>query len=335
MKQKRDYYLNTFPSDYQKLISENKEIRDMLSSILQVTQIGSRKRIVLQDVGSLAKGQKQDIQRRIEGLLYMKDPDTAKAGIKLATDLLIYSYFDNGLQFTHDSFSTMFTTLFLTNYPAYTDTLKELDRRITPEEENNFIHQFFATYPDAAYKVDNFIGKDNVSDNIIRIDLNNYKMRKAMINEVMSPNPRMDGINVYPYIRYKGDVYELDREKFEAFPNMPTYHRLDSYQTYPRLPLFNREMSLSEMADTFPVDSNGSTGEKYPDAGLNDIPMSHNTGYGDPNIEPDSMFDGFDGMDDYIPDYYDDAVGTGSSNSDSFQSEGESELQKPFCNTGV
>ena len=83
MKSKRAYYLETFPLDYLKILRENEDIRKLLSPILQVDQFGNRRRVVLKDVGSLSKGQKADIQRRFEGLLYSNNP-AAKNVIKKA-----------------------------------------------------------------------------------------------------------------------------------------------------------------------------------------------------------------------------------------------------------
>ena len=326
MKQKRDYYLETFPSDYQQIIQDNEDIRELLSNVLQVKNFGSRKRVVLQDVGSLSKGQKQDIQRRFGALLYSDNP----VARNLAKDLLVYSYFDNGLQFTHDSFSHLFTTEFLTSFPAYTDTLNELEREITPEEEENFIHQFLLTYPEATYNVNNIISSDDVANETIRIDLNDKKMRKRMINEVMSPNPQLEGINVYPYIQYQGEVYVLDKSMFDQYPGTPIYHKLTPYQTYSRLPLFSIQMSVAEMAKEFPVSEEQ---QETPDVGTVDAPIAHNKGEGDPNVEPDSMYEEFAGMDDSFdfPDPADAAQAEEANPSNTFQSEGEGELRDPFC----
>ena len=332
MKSKRNYYLESFPSDYQKIIQENEDIRYLLSSVLQVKQFGNRKRVILQDVGSLSKGQKQDVQRRFESLINSDNPEARK----LAADLFMYSYYDNGLQFTHNSFSHLFTTRFLTNFPVYNETLLELDNRISEEEETNFIHQFLLTYPEAAYNV-NTILKGNkrytMDDSRIMIDLNDKKMRERMVNEIMSPNPQFEGINVYPYIQYNGEVYVLDKELFDQYPGSPLYRKLDDYQTFSKLPLFSRQMSVVQMAQEFPVKDNNpqegqSTGPAAPEA-----PMAHNEGSGDPNVGPDSMYDSFASMGDSFdfPDPADAAAAEEKSPSDTYQNEGEGELKDPFC----
>lgn len=330
MKAKRDYYLDSFPDDYIKIIKENEDIRDLLSTVLQVRNFGSRKRVILQDVGSLSKGQKQDVQRRFESLAYSDNP----VARNLAKDLFVYSYFDNGLQFTHDSFSHLFTTEYLTNFPAYTETLNNLGEELTPEEEENFIMQFLVTYPNAAYNVNNIITSDDVGGNngdTIRIDLNNWKMRKYMINEVMSPNPLSEGINVYPYIQYNGDVYILDKNLFEQYPGTPVYRRIQKYSTFSRLPLFSRQMSVKEMADKFPLEAQNYQGGETPSFDGVDAPMAHNEGYDDPAVGSD-MYAAFDAMDDFeAPDWEDDPTDNSDNGTSKYQSEGEAELRDPFC----
>lgn len=332
MKQKRDYYLESFPDDYMKVIQENGDIRELLSSVLQVKNFGSRKRVILQDVGSLSKGQKQDVQRRFESLAYSDNP----VARQLAKDLFVYSYFDNGLQFTHDSFSHLFTTEFLTNFPVYNETLLGLDEELTPDEETNFIHQFLLTYPDAAYKVDNIIANSQsatVFDDHITIDLNDKQMRQRMINEVMSPNPQFEGINVYPYISYNGEVYVLDQELFDQYPGTPLYHKLAQYATYPRLPLFSREMNVSELAQEFPV-SDRAAEEEIPDVGsvaAPEAPIAHNEGSEDPTVD-NSMNAAFDAMDDFDVEFDPSDIDSApASQSDTYSSEGNAELQKPMC----
>ena len=326
MKSKRDYYVESFPDDYIKVIQENEDIRNLLSTVLQVKRFGSRKRLILQDVGSLSKGQKQDVQRRFESLAYSDNP----AARQLAKDLLIYSYFDNGLQFTHDSFSHLFTTEFLLNFPVYNETLQGLDEELGEAEEQNFIHQFLLTFHNAAYKVDNIIKHEDVNGDTIRIDLNNQQIRKRMVNEVMSPNPLSEGINVYPYISYDGEIYVLDKDMFEQWPGTPIYHKLAQYATSPKTPLFSRQMSVTELAEVFPKSMES---PELPDIGTVDAPMAHNESDEDSAVD-NSMQAAFDSMDDSF-DFFDPSDAAAAveapSKSEQYQNEGEGELQDPFC----
>ena len=331
-KQKRDYYREAFPDDYQKILAENEEIRDLLSSVLQVKNEGSRKRIVLQDVGSLSKGQKADVQRRFDRLPYM-----GKEGEELAKKLLIYSYYDNGLQFTHDSFSTLFTTEFLIGFAAYTDTLNGLDVEITDEQKGRFIEQFLVTYPDVAYKVDDFVTEDNFNPNdrnILMINLADNKVCRKIINEVMSPNPRSEGVNVYPYINYQGDIYILNKDAYDQFPNIAIYRKVDKYGTFPKAPLFTMEYSLAQLAQDFPVTESAQQDVNAPDIDVDgiDTPMAHDTSNEDPALTNDMYGLAYD-SNDVIPDDFDLDVEPDApqSKSEKYDNEGEGELQTPFC----
>lgn len=333
MKAKRDYYLKQFPSDYLKTIQDNKDIREILGNILQVKQDGSRRRIVLQDVGSLSKGQKADVQRRFESLFYSDNPKAKN----LAEDLLIYSYYDNGLKFTHDSFSHLFTTGYLLNFPTYADTLKTLDRKLTDEEYNNFIIQFLLTYPDVAYKADGIVKeKEHVSDNgnTITIDLNDSNIRKKMVNDVMSPNPLLEGVNVYPYISYNDELYILDQEKFDETPGRPVYHLVSKYATFPKLPLFNMEMSPSQMAEEFPwtqEEEKMAEGPSIEELYDEDLPAAPSMPEEDPFVS-ESLFNTVEEMPEFAtPDPEVVNFAQQESKEDQYKNEGESEMQDPMC----
>ena len=151
-----------------------------------------------------------------------------------------------------------------------------------------------------------------------------------MINEEMSPNPQFEGINVYPYIQYNGDVYVLDQNMFEQYPGTPIYHKLTPYQTYSRLPLFNIEMSVAEMAKEFPI---GEEQQETPDVGTVDVPMAHNESDDDPNVGSNYMYEAFDSMGEYDFDIdpADAAQAEEASPSDTYKNEGEAELKDPLC----
>lgn len=331
MKEKRDYYLNQFPLDYLKVIRENKDIRDSLSSILQVEQFGSRRRITLKDVGSLGKGQKAEVQRRFEELLYNPNPEAQK----LAKDLFIYSYFDNGLQFTHDSFSHLFTTTFITDFPAYTETLNELNIEAAEESQKNFIAQFLVTYPEAAYNVDRILdGSEVQSDGSIVIDFNDKKYlngkKNKFVNEVLSPNPQFSGTSIYPYISYAGDVYILDEEALSQNPSHPKYDKVNRYATDSKLPLFSSQLSVTELAQQFPWGAT-STDDAAAEESREDDFVDHNESNEDSALESDMFdipddFDNFELPEDVTPD-------APQSKSDAYSNEGKGELQTPFCNS--
>lgn len=139
-KSKRDYYLNKFPDIYKDMIAdpENKEIADAIGSII-VFKYGT---LVLNNTGQLGKDQKEDITRRITSLIYM-----GEKGNNLAKDLILYSYYADGLRFGPTSFSSMFSTQLLTLIDGYKESLQEL-KAPTDEMANRFILQFFNNHPE-------------------------------------------------------------------------------------------------------------------------------------------------------------------------------------------
>jgi hypothetical protein len=210
----------------------------------------------------------------------------------------------------------------------YNESLLELDKKISEEKQNNFINQFLLTFSNAAYNVDSFISSDDVANDIIRIDLNDKDMRKRMINEAMSPNPLSEGINVYPYISYQNEIYVLDKDLFDSYPGTPIYRKLPQYDTYSKLPLFNINMNVAEMAVEFPVGEDNNMNE-MPDVGSVDAPVAHNEGTQDPSVES-SMQNSFDSMDDFeAPDYYE--APEPQDDTERYQVEGEGELRDPMC----
>ena len=334
MKAKREYYLESFPDDFRKTLQENEEVRKLLGSILKVKTVGSRDRIVLEDVGSLDKPQKQAIENRFGSLVYSKD-ETVR---DLAKHLFIYSYFDNGLQFKHDSFSHLFPTNFVVSFPKYTAALERLEEEPAQDELNNFIQQFLLTNPDAAYTIDGLVDPNkNVKDSGDRLvfDLNNYKNRKYLINEVMSPDPKLKGINVYPYVKYNGDIYILNKEQFDLDPSNAVYSRVEKYATYPKLPLYSKQMSVIEMSQEFPYTiSTQKAQEEDMSTDIYDIPMEH----GDEDVDPatQSMMDAMDDMnfDGFVdPSAAFDEVNNmeAEDKSSQYKKEGGEELQNKFC----
>ena len=315
MKEKRDYYLNSFADDFAKILQENDAIRDQIGSILQ--RDGNR--VVLRDVGSLAKGQKDAISRRFDALISL-----GEEGQKLAKDLLLYSFYDSGLNFTHDSFSSRLSTYFLSQFPAFKDILQQLDNPLTEEQEQNFVYQFLLSNKDAAYSVDGIIKRDeHIIDEDIVIDMNDYKMNRKFVNTILSPNPRMTGVQPYPYISFDGDIYVLDSDAYDMNPAQARYHKLDDYPTSSYRPIYNMNKSVAQMADEY----NNVQPQQQPqekNVNENSVDIAHNDSNDNPAVDNSDSYNGpeppdfgdFSGIDDVAaPSPYND----------------EDTLQDPMC----
>lgn len=340
MKQKREEYLNDFPGEFRRILSENKKVRDLLESILEVVPDGNRSKIALKDVGSLSKEMRAEVEMRFNSLLYDDDPDIQK----LAKNLFIYSYFRNGLQFTHDSFAHLFTTTFLLSFPVYNQSLESLDRDLSETDDkesvDNFIAQFLVTNPDAAFDVTKILSNDKVNkedvtvtDDVLIIDLNNQYLAGKMRNDVLSPNPKKDGVMPYPYIRYDGDVYILDQEKYKDVKGKPVYHKLKKYATYPKNPIFSSQMSVAELAEEFPIEE-GAPMYDYPDIGDSyypGAPMEYQTSSSYPYDNNNTGAPMEDNAAAPIDDDWGSANIDGVSSADVYRRGGENTMEQPFC----
>ena len=313
MKSKRDYYLKSFAEDFAKTLQNNEKIRNLLGSILQRDDRDNTK-IVLKDVGSLAKGQKDVISRRFDALMAL-----GEEGQKLAKQLLLYAYYDSGLNFTHNSYSSRLSTYFLVQFPAFREILQDLGTTLTDEQKKNFIRQYMVTHKDAAYNVKGLIDPEvNVQDDIISVNMNDYKIQQRFVNTILSPDPRMTGVQPYPYISYDGNVYELDADAYDSNPAEAKYRMLENYPTDKYRKIYNANKSLAQLADEYNGVTSGQKPEEpnidadnHPDIAHNtsdDNPAIDNTGNNDVSDLPEAPdFSDFSSIDDVkAPEPYND-----------------------------
>ena len=151
-----------------------------------------------------------------------------------------------------------------------------------------------------------------------------------MVNDVMSPKPQSEGLNVYPYIQYLGDIFILDEDAWETDKAHPTYNKVIGYATYSKLPLFSIHMSVVQLAQEFPA-TEGTNEVAQETPSVDEGPAAHNDSNEDSAVD-NSMNAAFDAMDDFeVPDVEPDAAP--KSDTEKYNSEGESELRDPFCNS--
>lgn len=131
--EKRNYYLYKFPADLQKLQTD--------PDLKEVFQLGALSRlrvsngeIVLDKSGRVTEEVRNRYMRDFDSLLYGNDK--AK---KLAEDLFKYAYYKEGFKFSHNSFGNFFSTQFLSSFPEYIDTLRNIDNHLM---DRKFFDQF-------------------------------------------------------------------------------------------------------------------------------------------------------------------------------------------------
>ena len=233
MGSKMKWYLTKFPAEYIKVLNNNPDIKEAVGNILTV----DNGRIILYNVGQIGKGQKDEIKRRLTSLLYLDNPEAQK----LAKDLFIYSYYDNGLRFTPNSFSNMFTTQFVTKINGYNETLDNLDKPITEEDAQRFIYQFITNNPSAASDMTKFIMRDDsVSEDTIIINRHSNHF---------FDNPYESGVIPYQYFRYStrqmNGIFVLSDYNADTI----TYSRLPEFSALRTV--YNSKLNQDQMASEF------------------------------------------------------------------------------------
>lgn len=131
--EKRNYYLYKFPADLQKLQTD--------PDLKEVFQLGALSRlrvsngeIVLDKSGRVTEEVRNRYMRDFDSLLYGNNK--AK---KLAEDLFKYAYYKEGFKFSHNSFGNFLSTQFLTSFPEYINTLRDIDNHLA---DRKFFDQF-------------------------------------------------------------------------------------------------------------------------------------------------------------------------------------------------
>lgn len=157
----RNWYLTTFPSVLQNFLTQrlannkyrNKDIKDL--AVMKRLSITSGKPISIENVGrTMPLTRKQ----YMEGLDYIatyndsKDSQRSKEVQELAYDLFMYAFFQNGLQFRHNSYSNMFSTRFLQRIPGYVEGLRQVEEQFKQKDgisqtlQDRYITQYLAMH---------------------------------------------------------------------------------------------------------------------------------------------------------------------------------------------
>lgn len=146
LEQKRDYYLTRFPEEFIKIKNSNEEIGN-LGIIRKITSENGH--LVLSKSGRLRQFTKD---------LYTKDLDSlanmGEVGNKLAHDLFMYSFYEDGFNFGPNSFGNFFSIDFFNNYDELMDALRNIDTFFEDETMyQRFLMQFLSMNPEMLPRV--------------------------------------------------------------------------------------------------------------------------------------------------------------------------------------
>lgn len=152
---KRNYYIHDFPMKYKEFLNQKNpdgsykynKIRNL--PIIKRISNANRAGIKFNKIGKVSPPARKHYVEAMDSLLYNPDPEVQK----FAIDLLMYSYFDNGLNFGPNSFGVFFSTYFLNNIPGVIDILTRENGNLESSSSimDRFLPQFILNHPEIVF----------------------------------------------------------------------------------------------------------------------------------------------------------------------------------------
>lgn len=188
--EKRDYYLYQYPQKFITLLKNNPQL--FASSALNNLRVVNGE-IVMEKSGKVTPALRDAVTTGFDSLLFGSDP----LGNQIAFDLFMYSYYNEGFIFRHNSFGTFFSAAFLSSFDEVMDTLREVP---DSSNMNNFMEQWIAQ-ADNQYKFPLVQeGVEEINDSTISIKNNSVPINT---NYLLGENQNTP----YMYISYKNNLY--------------------------------------------------------------------------------------------------------------------------------
>lgn len=201
---KRNYYIHDFPMKMKAFLDAkddkgryiHQDIRDL--TFIQRLTNGHETGISFRNVGKISTISRKHYSEALESMLFHPDKEVKD----LAMDLMMYSYYDNGLNFGHSNFGIFFTTSALLAIPRFMDVLRANNGEMVSDSEviKNYTYQFLLNHPDMIpFLKSNYYKKGLEGNSLI--------VSKDDLNKVRSG---IDGTGDYlKFIMTSNGVYEL------------------------------------------------------------------------------------------------------------------------------
>lgn len=203
--EKRDYYIYDFPADFLKVVSETPELEN--SDLLKVLLV---KEGVIKFTGNASNEVLLEYLRdQLEEMLYSDNAVVRK----LATDLFMYSFYKEGLNYNSTSIGKLFSTSFLTSIPEYIKTVRDAKNKVRDSEfMNKFMAQFYANnFKDACVDFSKVNFKEDNAGNIripIKLAVNvNTKGKKDSVSDYYDRMRVGDTMYMLIGVDDKGAIY--------------------------------------------------------------------------------------------------------------------------------
>lgn len=233
--QKRDYYLYDFPKNFVNTITSpsNKEIANL--SAIRKLRVEDGK-IIMNRSGRLTPAMREMLMRDFDSLLYMNE--TAR---KLAVDLFMYAYYQDGFNFGPNSYGNFFSTNFITSIPEVVNSLRDMSFNINSEPYwNRFLEQFYANHLGEGI-LPSFYSEDSFKSPRVT------NSGQIILERKTANNRNLLGNKVFKLVTYDGNLYQVD-------PNLigekeVVYNPVKTYTDPERRTKYNANMTAAEMAE--------------------------------------------------------------------------------------
>lgn len=235
LEEKRSYYINEFPKEFNRIIHRNSDIATL--PFIQKLKASSDG-ITMKDSARNTSYLRELLMSSADALLYMGNIEAQK----LAIDLFRYSYYKEGLRFGHNTFSQHFSTVFKNAFPEYVNTIRDLPMTIgTSSKWDRLISQIYANNPSLAPIIN--IGDTSYTDdthNTINInhssvanpnygELAPYKYIQDMNDGLFKLNESTAGNEIVTYNRIsvssEGNLYDINKDSNDMVTEYETYSK--------------------------------------------------------------------------------------------------------------
>ena len=222
----RNYYIHDFPAKLKAFLDEKQDgkykhadIRNL--TLLQRITNGNRSGIKFNNIGKVSPLSRKHYTEAMDSLLYSADPEVQK----LAIDLLMYAYYDNGLNFGPSNYGIFFTTFFMSALPGVIDVLQRMngEAESDPTVLGRYVEQFMLNHTDFIFSPRR--GQNSAikrKDNAVEIAQKDADFLRA----------GADGTGDYiTYLRYRGSIYKRVIGDSGATRAVVRYEKIQSNQT--------------------------------------------------------------------------------------------------------
>lgn len=270
LEEKRSYYINEFPKEFNRIIHRNSDIAAL--PFIQKLRANSEG-ITMKDSARNTPYLRELLMSSADALLYMDNIEAQK----LAIDLFRYSYYKEGLRFGHNTFSQHFSTVFKNAFPEYVNTIRDLAMTIgTSSKWDRLISQIYANNPSLAPIIN--VGDTSYTDdthNTINIShssvanpnsggLTPYKYIQDMNDGLFKLNESTTGNEVVTYNRInvslEGNLYNINKDSNDMITEYEAYSKSYSKEKTNRTPATEAEYFNSESISESEYESMDDTG---------------------------------------------------------------------------